>query len=693
MSDLSASAHALLARARGEFAPLGETVERIRESVHARIAAGDTYAASSAPPPNTAAMLARTPWWAAVLVALSIAMPGAPRISAARSGVIAHSAISRQHVRDGIQTASVVSAGNVVPTANDAPAPNVVAGANVVSSVRARRVAMLARLAAPSPATLGPRVFAGMRRPASGPVAFRAARQTSVSTPAVVTPEAPASDAMGTALRLYQQERYEPAAVLFQRVAEGGTGDALATAQRAQFFLGKCLVHLRLDHAALSVFDEILESGTTHAYFEPSLPWLAQLAIRAADPGDVARRLRAFTPEQLARFDTDDQRTLYFDLSYLLGRARYEDGRFAESIALFQRVRPGATSYVPARFFEGIAQVRLHRSQPAVAAFREVVDAIEHGVPGIAERDRYADLAWLELARVYYSTRHYASAIDAWDHLHVDSEYWLDAQFEEAWAYFLTHDDARALGNIHTLNGPYFTNRHYPESLVLRAVILFSSCQLDAAEAAVAEFQRRHGGTRAQLEQMLERWVGTDGGARIVSFLRSMDGGTNVAAASADARSLASRAVVDTALADRRIRRDLEELARVESEVRRVRELAGATRESSLGARLLAELAVARDRGVETIGDRVRGRFRRAADELRDLENQATSISIEVLATRRGDAENEMRGQQVRSAGHDAMPIVAVDELEEGFEWPFTGEYWRDEQGTYRQRVPNRCAR
>ena len=76
---------------------------------------------------------------------------------------------------------------------------------------------------------------------------------------------------------MYQQEQYEEASVQFQRVVEGESQDAPANVQKAQFFLGKSLYHLRYYQSALAVFDEISEMGRNHLFFDQTLQWLAQL--------------------------------------------------------------------------------------------------------------------------------------------------------------------------------------------------------------------------------------------------------------------------------------------------------------------------------------------------------------------------------------------------------------------------------
>jgi outer membrane protein assembly factor BamD (BamD/ComL family) len=485
---------------------------------------------------------------------------------------------------------------------------------------------------------------------------------------------------MANALRLYQQERYEEAAVQFQRVVEGETQDAPANIQKAQFHLGKCLFHLRFYQSALAVFDEIVEQGNRHLYFPSTLQWLAQLASQLPEPADIIRRVGRYSAEQLGQFNNNESRNLYNQLLYLLGRSKYNDGNFDEAIALFRQVQRNSRFYIQARFFEGISHVRAHRAQPAVEAFREIQRALDEGVQGVEDPSRMADLAWLELARIYYSTRHYDSAVEAWNHVDVDSEYWLDSLFEESWAYFLQQDYARALGNIHTLNSPYFVNAFYPESLVLKSVIFFSNCQYDDAETVIAQFNERFGDTRPALLGYLQQYQDN---ASFFRFLKDVrEGHGNL--------PNRLRPIVETALGDRTLLRNIEYVSQLESEERRLGQMPAAFRNSSIGARILQDISVAKSFAIDNAGDLARGRYQRLLDELQDLQNQTTAILIEILNARRGALSQEMQQQQVTVAQAQAARVTAD---EEHYLWPFNGEYWRDELGFYRQQVASRCGR
>lgn len=545
---------------------------------------------------------------------------------------------------------------------------------------------LVGALAAP---VLGTSLAHAQRRPAGGAPAagggadmtFDSPEQGNGAAAANAPPaDGPPTEAMANALRLYQQDRYQEAAVQFQRVVEGETGDAPANIQKAQFHLGKCLYHMRFYQSALAVFDEIVEQGQRHLYFPSTLQWLAQLAAQLPEPADIIRRVGRYSPEQLQQFNNNESRNLYNQLLFLLGRAKYNDGDFDAAVSLFRQVQRTSRFYVQAKFYEGISQVRAHHSQPAITAFREIQTAVDEGVQGVEDPARMTDLAWLEVARLYYSTRHDDLAIEAWNRVDVDSEYWLDTLFEESWSYFQQQDYARALGNIHTLNSPYFSSAFYPESLVLKSVIFFSNCQYDDAETVIAQFNERYGDLRPRLEQYLQQYQDNTAFFRFLKDVREGHA----------ALPNQLRPIVETALGDRTLLRNIEYVGLLEAEERRLAQMPAAFRNSSIGARILQDISVAKSFAVDTAGDLARGRYQRLLEDLQDLQNQTTAILIEILNARRGALSQEMQQQQVTVAASQAARVTAD---EEHFLWPFNGEYWRDELGFYRQQVTSRCGR
>lgn len=507
--------------------------------------------------------------------------------------------------------------------------------------------------------------------------------------------EGPPSEALANALRLYQQERYQEAAVQFQRVVEGETQDAPANVQKGQFFLGKCLYHLRYYQSALAIFDEVGQQGASHLYFNQTLQWLAQLASQLPEPAGIIEKVGRYGVDELEQFNTAETSELYNQLLYVMGRFKYGQGEFEPAIELFQRVDTTSAQYVEAKFFEGIAYIRMRRARPAIAAFRQIVDSIDEGDVEIEDEERMLNLAWISLARVYYTAGNrtdqdtgdqsvdgllLGQAVEAWNQIDQGSEYWLDALFESSWAFFLADEYSRALGNIHTLYSPYFAQAYYPEAMVLKSVTFFVNCQVENAEAMVGQFHERYDPVRAELEEILGRF---EDNTQFFEFLQQVRAGE---------ANLSPRVegIVSTALSDRTLLRHVEYVNVLDGEESRLNQSPAEFMNSSLGARILQDIAVAKSFAVDQTGDLARGRYNRLIEELQDLTNQVDTIELEIATFTRGNLGQEMQ-QQMTEAQRAGRGDVEVDE--EHQLWPFDGEYWRDELGFYRQQVTNQCGR
>ena len=112
---------------------------------------------------------------------------------------------------------------------------------------------------------------------------------------------------------------------------------------------------------------------------------------------------------------------------------------------------------------------------------------------------------------------------------------------------------------------------------------------------------------------------------------------------------------------------------------------------STVGARVLQDIAAARAVAIDNAGNLARGRYQRLLEELQELLNQSTAILIEILNARRGELTQEMLDEQATAVPTRTTRVVESDA--EHVIWPFEGEYWRDELGFYRQPIASQCGR
>jgi hypothetical protein len=498
------------------------------------------------------------------------------------------------------------------------------------------------------------------------------------------------------AKRLFDGEKWGDASLALYRVYKGETGDDEGNKQLAQYHLAISLYRLKFYQAAYGIFSEIADKPN-HLKFNETLLWLAKLATDLPEPADIVERVGKYNDAAIEKFNNQNQRELYWQLNYLLGRYKYRNRQYEDALRLFSKVSRESKYYIKGQFFSGISNVQVRKSVPAVQSFQKIVGAIDEGVEGIEDEDRMRDLAFLSMARTYYSasvrldennaptidSSKLSAAVKYWNKVDVGSEYWLDALFEESWAYFMAGDYAHALGNVHTIQSPYFPNSYYPEADILKGVIYFANCQYDDAEIIVAKFQSKYQPIYDDLNKVLGRFKGDEADEPFYKFLK------DVRDEKADLPPRI-KIVVHNALSDRQLLRHLSYVQVLDDEGKRFAKAPGSFRDSPLGNDVKDSLQLARDIAVRNAGQLARERYQRNLDELNEHLRDSAKILIDINSAKRNQLDAAIAGSQVTSQESERN-IVKPDE--EHVVWPFDGEYWRDELGFYRQTITSKCGR
>ncbi len=500
-----------------------------------------------------------------------------------------------------------------------------------------------------------------------------------------------------TAKRLFDAERWSEAALGLYRVYKGETGDDPGNRQIAQYHLAIALYRLKFYQASYGIFSEIADKPS-HLKFNETLLWLSKLATQLPEPADIIERVGKYTGEAVGRFKNPQQIDLYWQLNYMLGRYKYRNRQYDEGVQLFGLVDPKSKYYVQAQFFTGISYVQLRKSVPAVQAFQRVVTAIDEGVEGVEDEARMRDLAFLSMARTYYSASikldenntpsidgtKLSAAVKYWNKVDVGSEYWLDGLFEESWAYFMAGDFPHALGNIHTIEAPYFPKSFYPEAQILKAVIYFANCNYDEATIVVAKFKAKYEPIKRDLEATLARFKGENQEEPFFKFLKEVRAGSANLPATI-------KPVVELSLSDRQMLRNIEYVRILDEEQGRFKKAPGSFQSSPLGGEVQDGLQLARDLAVRNAGNLARERYQRTLDELNEHLRDGAKILIDITAAQRNQLDQTIVQGQVSKEESRVYGVINPDE--EHVLWPFDGEYWRDELGFYRQVMVSKCGR
>jgi hypothetical protein len=499
------------------------------------------------------------------------------------------------------------------------------------------------------------------------------------------------------AKRLFDKDRYAEAAVALYRVVAGQTGDDPGNQQLAQYYLAVSLYKLKFYQASYALFSLIsMQKG--HLKFRETLLWLAKLATQLPEPADIIERVGKYSDEEVARFNSPQQKELYWQLNYMLGRYKYRNRQYEDAVRLFQKVDTDSAYYIQAQFFSGISYVQLRKSVPAIKSFQRVEKAVDEGAEGVDDEGRMRDLAYLSMARTYYSSsikldaetnapnvnsEKLSAAVKYWNQVDQGSEYWLDALFEESWAYFMAGDYPRALGNIHTIEAPYFPGSFYPEAQILKAVIYFSNCNYEAATTVVARFKKKYEPLRKELEKVLAHFKGGNPEDSYKFLLAVRDGTADL--------DPSIKGIVENAMSDRLLLRNIEYVKLLDDERTHFTKAPPAFQTSGLGEQVRDALKLARDIAVKNAGKLAKSRYDRNLDDLDEHLRNGQKILIDITAAQRNLLDEKLQQGQVSKVESKIFGVVKPDE--EHLLWPFEGEYWRDELGFYRQVVASACGR
>jgi hypothetical protein len=244
---------------------------------------------------------------------------------------------------------------------------------------------------------------------------------------------------------------------------------------------------------------------------------------------------------------------------------------------------------------------------------------------------------------------------------------------------------SKALGNIHTLQAPFFENYIKPESvaeaLTVKATIYFYNCLYDRAEEAINEFNAVYPTLVGELKKLLTSTADNSALFEVAVKIRGSVSGLP------EQTERAARGV----LGDLSLVKRFQYVEQLDRQLDLHEKAEAGWKSTNIAQAVFADLTLQRSLAVNEAGDLARRRMIRLTRELDQLNKRVIKIEYEIIQGERGNVEEEIgkEAQLDRAAIKRRAEEIRVDD--EHIVWPFTGEYWRDELGYYRVKVANKC--
>jgi hypothetical protein len=499
---------------------------------------------------------------------------------------------------------------------------------------------------------------------------------------------------LDAAKKLLDARSFEAAALSYDEILrEPGLAEAH---DEARYQLAKALEGAGLHHAALTYLDEVLERGPTGSrFFHSALERLFVVGQHIANEQPLLSRISRFARDAVPTSDQDrawfllakyeferahaleeagraeEARTAWREARRLAGLVRPESGGAAATPAKGKAPAPAEEGtgdvYARAQFVDGLALYALGEEQAATEKFKDVV-RLTNPKKGRAGDGELRELAFLQLARIHYQNRQNRYAIFYYGKMPWGGPQWLEGLWEASYAHYRIGEHEKALGNLLTLQSAYFKDEYFPESWVLKAIIYYENCRYPEARLVLEDFNAVYEPLYDELTALTARSWAPE------SFLAQP--------ISAKVRKLA--------FTEQNIRRLAEAAQDIDAEVERGLKRAGASfRDSPLGKSLQDRLAKERRQLLTEAGLRARGKLEYERDQLRSILAQAERIRIEVSRQEREALEGSLAAGSQVEVVKDLRWTHAVSD--EHLFWPYEGEFWRDELGTYSYTLTKGC--
>lgn len=406
------------------------------------------------------------------------------------------------------------------------------------------------------------------------------------------------------------------------------------------------------------------------------------------------------------------------DFHYVVAKALYRDKKYSESLAHAEKVTKESKRYLNAQYLASLSEYATGSADKAMQ--RQLV------ISDLAKKsgdNNIQSLIAMNLARTSFQNRRYKDSIENFLKIGREHPLWVQGLQEQAWTQLLSTDQSGAIGNMHSIQSPFFKSVYMPESYAISAIGYLNLCQYGDAYRQLSVLEKNYRPILNNMESFLK--TQTDPMSyytAVIKFLRTpkakeMDGlPAQVIREIARYKDFLNvqQAVNNRIDEDEQyafieglIKKDKEKVAALQKrgDIKLERDqvafntfLSNTYEEGRLGLldfRKVAQVTLKEHRTKMQVaaGQILKDRIKKLVSNLNTVLDNSELLRYEVFA---GSGENiryHATGGatgSAQTAKANRVPASAKPEKRE-LQWSFDGEFWEDEIGHYRSSLKNNC--
>ncbi|RKH51227.1 hypothetical protein D7X55_12545 [Corallococcus sp. AB049A] len=512
---------------------------------------------------------------------------------------------------------------------------------------------------------------------------------------------------LDAAISLFKNDEYEKAAMASHELL--GDPKLQGLHVEARYVLAKSLYRMGLYHSSLGEFSKILAAGPSTKFFKTSLEWLFFISRKTQNETVILDEIARYANYEFPEKFRNEFRYLLARYHFVRGRALDQVGQTENADKSFEEVKrlaltiPRTDPFYPrAKYLEGLAFFRngtAHKDAAAkrgntdvmasVEAMKEVVRLTrpQAGRTGEAAKldKSLRELAFMQLARTHYGMQQNRFSIFYLNKVERGNTQWLEALFESSWANYRIGQYEQALGNLITLSSPFFREEYFPEALILKAVIYYENCRYRESNLILQDFERTYLPVHDELDGLVKKNMDAAEYYTVLADVQKK----NKEGLEKNGTDIILERILRLALTDQDLKKTNDSILELEGEMDLFGNKGDTFKYSELTKQLLEELKVQRTSLISKAGIMAKGKLETELGALKLLLANGLRIKFETTTK-----EKEFLEEQLKAGGRTAIVkkykysvAVADDQLY----WPYEGEYWRDELGTYQYTLTKGC--
>lgn len=502
---------------------------------------------------------------------------------------------------------------------------------------------------------------------------------------------------MDAAINQFKADEFEPAALAFFEMSQDPKMAGMTI--EAEYWLGKSLYKLGLYNSSLGMFSKVLGRGSDkNKFFKSSLEWLFFIARKTTNETVVLDEIAKYANFEFPERFRNEFRYLLARYNFVYGKALDDAERKGEADKAFDEVKrlclmiPKADPFYPkAKYLEGLSYFRENKLEAALESMKEVVRATrsEEGRGETAEArnlKNLRELAFMQLARTHYGARQNRYALFYLQKVERGGPQWLESLFEASWANYRIGQYEQALGNLITLSSPFFRDEYFPEALILKAVVYFENCRYTEALSIIEDFEGIYGPVQEELNALVEKNMEATEYFTVLDEVRKKNKAGLVKKGSVD--EILER-ILNLALTDKDLKKTVDSIGELEGEIDSFGSRSDAFKYSNMSKALIESMKAQREQLIKKGGIMAKAKLDFENGQLKTLRANGLRIKFETT-----DKEKEFLTELLQAGGqkqtvkkYKETQAVSDDQLY----WPYYGEYWRDELGTYQYTLTKGC--